>query len=178
MGSNGNSNTPVASQIDKAIEELHRVEVEIYETDKQLVELRDKKEYILKKYIPKLLESIGTTLIKTPNGFKVSTKKYHYLKVRHKDRLEAYLESRGDSMLMDTVFRIKKLSSAARHKLRAIITQELGGLVAKSDHSLHHSTQRKYINDLLTQHPEELERIQRIGEVSDYFDTRIRKETT
>ena len=79
-------------------------------------------------------------------------------------------------MLMDTVFRIKKLSAKARRKLRAIITQDLEGVIAKQDHTLHHSTQRKYINDLLTQHPEELERIQHIGDVSDYFDTRIRKE--
>ena len=53
----------------------------------------------------------------------------------------------------------------------------MGGFVAKLDHSLHHSRQRKYFNDLITTNPEELDRIKTIGEVSDYYETRIHKET-
>ena len=165
-----------ASNLEDAIDRVKELEEEIYEVEKTLLALKDSREYLLKKYIPRLLTSVGTTLLRTAKGFKVSIRLIHYLKVKDKARLEDYLEARGDAGLLDTTLRINKLTLAQRKELRTAVTK-MGGFVAKLDHSLHHSRQRKYFNDLITTNPEELDRIKTIGDVSDYYETRIHKET-
>ena len=174
--SDSTQESTVADSVEQAVLESRKIEEEIYQLNKQLVDLKDKRDYILKKHIPNLLISIGTTLIKTPLGFRVNIKKYNYLKIKDKDRLESYLESRGDETLLDSTFRIKKLTEHARYNIRRVVA-DLGGIISSSTHAMHHSTQRKYFNDLLNAEPQELDRIKQIGEVSEYYETRIHKET-
>ena len=104
----------IADNLEEAVDRVKELEEEIYEAEKTLLALKDSKEYLLKKYIPRLLTSVGTTLLRTTKGFKVSIRLIHYLKVRDKVRLEAYLEARGDAGLLDTTLRINKLTLAQR----------------------------------------------------------------
>ena len=174
--SDSRQESTVAGSVEQAVLESRKIEEQIYQLNKQLVDLKDRRDYILKKHIPNLLISIGTTLIKTPLGFRVNIKKYNYLKVKDKDRLESYLESRGDETLLDSTFRVKKLTEGARRLVKAAI-QDFGGIISSSTHAMHHSTQRKYFNDLINAEPQELDRIKQIGEVSEYYETRVHKET-
>lgn len=170
------NNSSAAVPIENAIDEVEKLEEKIYDIEKYLLDLKDRKEHLLRKYIPNLLVKLGINILETQRGYKVSIKHIHYLRVKDKDRLEVFLESRGDDGLMDTVVRIKKLPAVQRRKLRALIA-DLGGLVSKQDHTLHHSTQRKYFNDLIQSDPgqEIMARIESIGEIKDYYETKIKR---
>ena len=159
--------------VETAVDELERVEDAIYQAEKTLNALKTRKDFINKQYIPKMLTHLGTTVVETLKGYKVSIKKYMYVKVNNKKGLADFLTSRGDEVLMDTTVKIKKLSVGTRGQLRRIIVEELNGIVQKVDYSLHHSTQRAYFNRILTENPGLAEEIESFGDVKEYHDTKI-----
>ena len=164
-------------QIDEAIQEVERIEEDLFVLEKRLIALKDRKKSILTKYIPRIMKTLGTTLIRTPRGIRVTIKKHIAVKIKDKDRLAVFLETRGDDILMDTSFRIKKLKNQDRNTIKEAIKQH-GGVIVRADHGLHHSTQRSYFNRLLTEHPELYDRIATIGDISEYYDTKYLREET
>ena len=164
----------IINAVELAVDELEAVEDSIYQAEKTLNMLKARRDLINKKYIPALLTQLGVTIVDTLNkGYKVTIKRYLYVKIKNKEELEKFLDSRGDSALMDTVVRIKKLTAGARRALKKVISEELKGVVQKQDYTLHHSTQRSYFNKLLTQNPELIGKVEQFGEVKEYHDTKV-----
>ena len=154
--------------IEKAANELDRIDEELYLIDKKQRGLKQRKEYIARTLLPSLMG--GSTVIETDSGLKVTSRRFLYVTIKDKEKLVKFLESRGDSDLMETSLRIKRLPKEARSAIRDFVVEQ-GGFVSKIDTSLHHSTQRKYFNELLTEHPEIQDQID-FGEVKDYFETK------
>ena len=170
-----NTSTSIGADIQDLVNEVRAIENQLYQLDKEVVALKDRRNGLLRRSIPDLLLAAGTNLISTPGGYRVSIRKYNYVRVKDKSALSEYLESRGDDSLIDTTMRIKNISQNIRDSIRDIVLTS-GGVVMKMDDSMHHSTQRKYFNELIEKEPQEVDRIKQIGEVSEYYETKIHKE--
>ena len=105
--------------VELAVDELESVEDSIYQAEKTLNMLKARRDLINKKYIPALLTQLGVTIVDTLNkGYRVTVKKYLYVKIKNKEELEKFLDSRGDSALMDTVVRIKKVNGRCQEGIK------------------------------------------------------------
>ena len=156
--------------IEKAADELDNIEEQLYTIDKKTRQLKERKDYITKTYIPRVLG--GANTLETESGLKVIVRRFMYITVKNKDRLMAYLDRRGDGDMIDTTIKVKRLPEAVRERIRDMIV-DAGGFISKSDRSLHHSTQRSYFDKLLKNNPEQQAIIEKFGEVKEYFETKV-----
>lgn len=165
--------------IDKAISTLDDLDVEIYNADKKLNGLKKTKEYILRKYIPQQMQYMGIKEVVTGAGHRVAVEDHIYVVVKDTLKFIQYVREAGAEHLMNTTFKVKKLTSSAKDIVVDTING-LGAVISGTEYNMHHSTKRKFFKGQLidkdgNDNTEEQERVSEFGQVKKYYEAKIKE---